>query len=354
MAATAQRSKSLGATSGTRSGGGGSRPPTTSATRATALASPVPTAAAAAFLRKKPAVGGAGAALTYLPDERAFHSRDMPRAAREAKVEVRKGLHDAARADAWHASVSIPTVFDRTALSHFAFDRTEFAYNFRAEALPPATQVKRDVFGRIVGLAPRDGHFHRTAELPVHGALGGKVAWDAATTYTPGERAAGAAALATAARTTATAKSRALLAGKPYKTPYEGEVEFMEELRRTRSLLAAGRAAAAVAADDASKKLGGGGGAPADDDDDAAERAARAASSLSAAMDALDVAVKLGRPQQDHGSSKLVRRYRHEGVYGSLPSGDVAWSCCGAFDASARGCIATVVDPDRRCYASLR
>jgi len=76
-----------------------------------------------------------------------------------------------------------------------------------------------------------------------------------------------------------------------------------------------------------------------------------------AAADPADIGVTLGRPDvATGGGSNVVRRYKHEGVWGPLrcEGGSAhAWSCCGNSDERSRGCASFTVAHDRYCFLSF-
>ena len=141
------------------------------------------------FLKRRVRVGSIHTQLNYdRVTERATHVSEMPaaaQAAREAKAAMK--LADASR---WRSETSTARPLERRSMENFRCDPTEYEFNFRAEELPRNRPVVIDAFGtlRRVLLERSDGHFHRTAEMPVHSALAGREAWHSGTLVPYAER----------------------------------------------------------------------------------------------------------------------------------------------------------------------
>lgn len=164
----------------------------------------------------------------------------------------------------WNADVTVnkPLCVRQSAqlLDH---DRSNHAYNYRAERLPSSAPVDRDAFGRITACSLKQTA--RAAELEVHESLRSKPAWNDTTAFGGERERAGLTAALDRRAQRRTAIRRAALGG------YVGPVE--RERQRMR-LLRAQRAAVATAALEASSEFGGAGA-------DSKAIAAMAASGLS-------------------------------------------------------------------------
>jgi hypothetical protein len=177
----------------------------------------------------------------------------------------------------------------------------------------------------------QDGHFKRTQELPTHKALLNAPKWQGGCVIPDQEWKAAHVRITAASKTHSQGATKRILEKTGYTDPYSQEVAFMEDLRRTRSMLASSHAADAL-----EENL----------QDDNSEVAVPVEDPLAD----IEVGVRMGRPLRTENKSKLVKKYKHEGVYGPIPGDDHAWSCCGAYDARAQGCIFTTLDPDKPCF----
>lgn len=190
------------------------------------------------FLKKKPVIGGAGTPLLFPKDEAAFHSLDMPAPAAKARFEVKESLRLSKNQTSWNASVAVPSVpCERRAMTNFTFDPSTLRYNYRAERLPDAAPVERDVFDRITRFAPTVERFTRTEEMPAHPALSGKE-WDVRTRASKADYDRALVAQ-TAVALEATARSRGrMLDSTGYTSPVRRQAEHMSQLRETRRQIA--------------------------------------------------------------------------------------------------------------------
>lgn len=320
------------------------------------------------FLHATHKVGGVETSMNYTLEERAFHRQDMPPWAREARKTV-KGMISGARSGAsgWDTTVSVPPPPKGRRGEISAFDPTEYVYNYRAEVLPKARPVERDVFGRIIRLV-LDTPLNRTIEMPVHPSLEGKQLWDLSTTIAPGELDKSRAVKDTAHFTATKRSTAAWLArsedrGRAHISCEQKEADRMTTLR-------AQRAAAAVVYSPQSLKAMQEHELAWDADfrnTAALREAIKPATapvrdrpdprSVEAAYDRT-IAATTRRSKSTTLRDRSYQRYKHEGVYqapsvgGGIVKGGM-WSCCGAEGQEARGCVAMRVDPDRHRYDSF-
>lgn len=208
------------------------------------------------FLKKRPVIGVSGTPLGFARDDRAFHALDTPAPAAKARHEVAEAMRLSRTGATWNTSTATgEKPCDRRAMTNFAFDPATQKFSFRAEVLPSALPVERDVFGRITGFATKSPRLARTQEMPTHPSLAAKGEWDVRTREGASDvsRSRDLAALTAASLDATTRRREALLAKSgSYIDPVSAEKRFMATLRAEREEAAAERAAAELAALEAS------------------------------------------------------------------------------------------------------
>lgn len=197
--------------------------------------------------------------------------------------------------------------------------------------------------------------------------------WHTTTLLTAQEKRTAAEALARRAHSSSRSASRRILeaSGSPHPSLLKREHAFMADLRTTRAAMASsggGSAGAAGGAAAAAAPATGPGALLSRSVSDVLKRsgmrlAEDASGGLSVAgggggagSDPSDIGVTLGRPDVATGGSHMVRRYKHEGVWGPLRcegGTSYAWSCCGNSDERSRGCASYTVAHDRYCFLSF-
>lgn len=102
------------------------------------------------FLKKKYRVGTCHhSSINYDSSERAFHADDIPAKARQAKIDVTITMKEQHK-NRWNNQTSLNRpIMERRSTEIIAFDPTEYQYNYRAEVLPKARPIVRNVFGKI-------------------------------------------------------------------------------------------------------------------------------------------------------------------------------------------------------------
>lgn len=325
------------------------------------------------FLHAKARVGTKKAGMHFGSHEHAFHKDDVPMKARAAKLDVNMALPQREKTR-WHSETQIGTLkflgLERCTHQISKHDPTEYKFNFRAEVLPKARQASTNAFGVTTKLLLGNEHFHRTQEQPIHPNLeDGRPEWNhaqqLANTYS--DRAKQLAEQTKFFNERTKAEADRILAEREAEgrgsrpTLIQREDERMATLRDNRTE-AYQSMSTAMLKTTRERQLAWTANIR---NETALRESIKPATSPfrpppkdSQEVEYIELMKKMEAERE--ANLKATKRdyttlsFKHEGIYQEVmdPDGEMRfiWSCCGAYNASEKGCVKKVSDQTRWCY----